>query len=279
MLPQLAVCTEVILAALGLDLSGAHAKVARARTHVQTLYGESERVLQNRSPYSIEVGDFDHDTGWISAYLLIRPLPEPHLSAVVGDAFHNLRCALDYIVSELTFHSCPPLDPFRLTFPVYVDGPAFARYRAKCLGDLPQEALDLMDRLQPYHLQPKPRASPLWHVYRFSNADKHRQLAAFLVPITAHGLELSHDGRLVERWEAPDAFNDIWSGRNKSEIARFRFAEPYPTYVHYGGPLDAVPCWRVDPLPTETEGLVLGTTAIDECCESIGTAVELFEQL
>ncbi len=86
---------------LHLDLSSSRAKLARASEHLDVFEREGAAALKERNPCSFHVGDINRDTGWVSIYLEVRELREPHLGVILGDVMHNLRCALDYIVTAL----------------------------------------------------------------------------------------------------------------------------------------------------------------------------------
>lgn len=207
-----------------LDLAASAAKVARAFEHLAVLEREIPESVMDRGPYAIRFSAVDPGTGWCSMSLVPESAARPYLSVAFGDVVHNLRCALDYIVTALADASGVPITT-QHQFPIYASRQQYsqkvgtvreARQRGP-LGGL-VHGLALMEQLQPYRLEPEPRTDPLWHVHRFSNADKHREVAGFL-GIPAGSVQIAYEG-IVAETEA---------GRDLQLVTRPRVRHlPYP---------------------------------------------------
>ena len=132
-------------------------------------------------------------------------------------------------------------------------------------------------RLQPYHLQPDPRGHPLWHLHRFSNADKHRQLSTYW-PVPMDGrcsVSLNTDGVCVESHLTPPS---EWEPDTEKEIIRYRFARPYPTYMKAEANLDLMVHFGTAAFGNELEH-VIEAGVVSEIRHQVSTAIELFEEL
>ncbi|HUZ85433.1 MAG TPA: hypothetical protein VNF26_00615 [Candidatus Baltobacterales bacterium] len=218
---------------LGLNLSSCDAKLARARLHLDALKRETDRVLNERNPYTIHIGPIHVKSGWCSVLLTPRDFTEYGLGVIVGDLIHNLRSALDYIVTGLVVASGATLTN-RHEFPIFTDpgdyakkvGSATVARRGGPLDGV-THGLAEIERLQPYHRQPQADSGPLFCVQRFSNADKHREISAYMPMLGNVKWRLLTVGRIIEQWH-PTSFPP-WEPDREFVLGRVRFAEPYPT--------------------------------------------------
>src|ERR1035438_3957568 len=167
---------------VGLDLSPSAAKLARAKDHLEALERELPAEVEKNGPYAVRFSPVDPATGWCEVSLVPNDTGKPRLSVVVGDLVHNLRCALDYIITALVDASGAKLTT-RHQFPIFRTEAGYLD-RVLKWKDCPLQGIihgvTLIRELQPLKLQPNPRADPLWHVHRFNNAGKHREPLAFL---------------------------------------------------------------------------------------------------
>lgn len=148
-------------------LFGAYERLARADHHIEDMV-----VLQDEA-----LDDFEHLVGtreYDSDDPFIEPWPIPLMfSVLLGDAIHNLRCALDYLAYELVEESSdssavPARDR---QFPICTS-PSDFNSATKKAGLVPHREL-----LRPY--QPFPALSDnqwLLCLRALSNRDKHRML-------------------------------------------------------------------------------------------------------
>jgi hypothetical protein len=146
-------------------------KVERAECHVQE-YTDSIRAFLKTDFCKVTI-EVDGDTGNHRIQIDTRTLYPRHLPTIIGDAVHNMKAAIDYIV--VAFVGVKP-DYIRLP-------------TAKCREQV--ESLELFKTIR--HYQPKfadwlldeiqPYAGgkfKIWELSQLDNADKHR----LLVPIT-----------------------------------------------------------------------------------------------
>ncbi len=214
--------------ALGLDLEAADAKLARAREHAATLQRETVEAVKEEPTHAIRFSDVDPQTGWCSITLVPQDVAEPRLSVVLGDVIHNLRCALDYVVTALAEASQARLSSGH-QFPIYLNPADYAtkvgsQTAANTHGPLRKitHGLAVIEAWQPYHRKPDPRVDPLWGVHRFSNADKHRA-PSYYAPIPVGKLQFSYRGILVEK-ELVDEVE--WAPDKEIPVGRIRFDPP-----------------------------------------------------
>ncbi len=156
---------------------GARLKIERANEHINDLYRQS-REFSNTRPYSVLVED-DPETGdSVLKISMDQPTPEKVL-LTVGDAIHNLRSSLDFVMSDIEFETTTTRDP-HTSFPI-----------RQCRDELvnaingglkkkgqwvPKSILDfIVDAVQPYK---GGRGEPLWSLNALDIEDKHRLLIA-----------------------------------------------------------------------------------------------------
>lgn len=155
----------------------------------------------------------------------IRP-PLDEWALIIGDAFHNIRSALDAMAWEFAHLEREPLKPRQVYFPVTADAQKWAA-KAKELESIPDNLLERLRQLQPWF---EPQADGVIHwldvISEVNNDDKHRGSVTAL-PI-AGGIKLQgSDVRLGER-DGEGSF-EIWHNGVDSTlepdtvIARFRF--------------------------------------------------------
>ena len=221
---------------LGLDLSPSYAKAARARVHLESLKEEISRILSERETFSIRQ-TVDLQTGWCSLYLMNADFTkELNLGIIVGDIVHNLRSALDYVITALANASETEISQSH-QFPIFTDEPAYVRAvgastvvnRKGYLKDIIHGLQEIRD-LQPFHEKVNPRLDNLALVHEFSNADKHRIIASY-APLYVDGtIELKHNGLQISEFERV-AKIDAWEPDKEFYYARVRFATPVPTEI------------------------------------------------
>ena len=93
---------------LNLDLSGSVAKIARANEHLEALKAEVEAINRERNPYPVRI-ERKGNSSTYSLMLCAGEFHEPRLGVILGEAIHDLRSALDYIIVALAEKSGAPL--------------------------------------------------------------------------------------------------------------------------------------------------------------------------
>ena len=133
----------------------------------------------------------------------------------------------------------------------------------------------LTDDWQPYHTQPDPRADPLWGIYRFSNADKHREPVAFLAePVGS--LEFGYEGTLVDSEGVPEI--EDWRPDQEYVIGHLRFDPPIARNIHAKSELRLNLRFQTPPFGGDAElSVLLGN--LPGVIEHVATLLDLFGQL
>lgn len=128
-------------------LIGPRIKLARAARHLDELNAVASQYLQGK-PYSIEsVEESNGDSVWRLS--INQPVPL-EWSAIVGDAVHNMRAALDLVVWQLV-EANGNLPSRDTCFPI-ASGPGAQFEQALCRSLLgaDDQAVKLVRRLKPY---------------------------------------------------------------------------------------------------------------------------------
>ena len=189
---------------LSLDLSSSYAKIDRAEELLRTFKTEIPLAIGKRHPHSIR-GEIDPQTGWCSVRLRRNNPQEPRLATIMGDYIHNLRSALNYIVTALvdatpgltlgTMHQFPIYDdPTEYASKVWRMGEGVGRGLKASLRASPSSS-----RCSPITLNPTLRL-PLAHLNHFSIADKHREILGYWPDPQPGEIEIDlGGGTVVER--------------------------------------------------------------------------------
>lgn len=159
-----------------LDLRGVFAKLDRAASHIAAL---DKEVAKFRAAHPITT--FAEYEGGRTFLVRVRvaEMPDLRWGVRLGDAIHNLRCALDHAVWELVqrnvragFKSQPKeAQQRRITYPIAYKRKDF--YNSEAVRFLTTRQVAFVRRFQPY-LRPRPEATPFGELGWLSNTDKHR---------------------------------------------------------------------------------------------------------
>jgi len=216
-------------------------------------------------------------------FLIPQNIDKPRFGIIFGDLIHNLRSALNYIVTALADASNVTIDQ-RHQFPIYIERKAYkgevgTAKTPTAKGPLHgiTHGLGLIEQLQSYHQKPDPRADPLWHLHRFSNADKHRNVAArATIPRDDIPLQIRYNGTLVDRRDVPEIIE--WEFDKEFKVADLRFDPPIAHNLRTEGPLGVRVLFRTPPFRSE-HGLGIDMAATMEMCVRVRLIVEQFETL
>ena len=191
--------------------SSCRAKIARADEHLKALYGETD-AWGELDPFRI-VRQSNADGSEHLFSLSIERQPDIWRWAVLlGDALHNLRCALDHIVYMLAINQTgkdPPDDDARLMFPICSDPTYFAKGSTQGrIAALNCPTRAAIEKAQPYNrLKPGQWFAPLWWLAQLNDIDKHR--LANLSVLAAHPDEIAVDAE-------PGTFRALWNQGKRS---------------------------------------------------------------
>ncbi len=221
------------------SLDGVRAKLSRAKEHLDVLDEEWEKFLrQEPCPYRFLIDE--HPIGRYNKISVYMREPVPlRLSTILGDAFHNLRSALDLLAHELV--RAGGSAPSRTTaFPIYDSEREFlsrVEFRRRS-DDRPgplhgiepgSEIWAFVKEMQPY--QGGDCAKQLSTLRQLSNADKHRTLlvtGAFPEPHDLAGLiHWKPEARLVRHEFLLRPGEPLMHG---AEVAHLEFDYPNGPY-------------------------------------------------
>jgi hypothetical protein len=169
-------------------------KVQRAEYHFEDLKRDLHPCV-NEARYKLVAADARpkcHEHGGICWDYMLRmeTQPDSSLAVIAGDILFNLRSALDHIAVALV----PSQRRSKASFPIESEPIWERKYRRFVVRDaerrrrfrdatkgMPEPAVALIKRLQPYHgIADGVDQDVLYQLSRLNNADKHRQLVVFL---------------------------------------------------------------------------------------------------
>src|SRR5665213_1952615 len=130
-----------------------HHKLSRAEKHIDDLDAEIRSFLDG-SPYRLTsqfIPNGDGTATWErKAEISGQGWVGGTVAFPLGDAVHNMRAALDYIVAYLwACAGCPPMKT-RTEFPVYLKRSDFKKSGRGKISGLPPRAQAVIQGLQPY---------------------------------------------------------------------------------------------------------------------------------
>jgi hypothetical protein len=147
-------------------LDGAQLKLARATRHLDELRDVVRKYLDS-GPY--RVLRREDDSGDLVYSLQIVEAIPAEWGAVVGDAVHNLRSALDLLAWQLV--KSGGVQPTKVTFfPISRTSTDFEHALKRCLRGAPPSALRFVRRLRPY----SGGNDKLVRLHTLDIVDKHR---------------------------------------------------------------------------------------------------------
>lgn len=210
-------------------LDGPTEKLGRAKVHLDILRREAEEF--SRRGYDNTKGYLDSKDGSYVFDIEWATRIDYGLSLLVGDATHNMRCALDHLA--YLFH---PTD--WTEFPVYID-PTHKDLARKLKWFPDNGARAYIEELQPYKRTYRARIIEVLHdLDRF---DKHRFLlltpGRLVIPNThiKPTLRRLDDGHVELRFASP----------TQADIQRYEAFQPEPAF---GVGLSAKPAGEVIPM-------------------------------
>lgn len=146
------------------------AKVERAESHMAEL-AEMDRAYRSVQ-CSLAITE-DAESG-ISHFTFIMPSPPSTVPTIVGDCLNNLRSSLDHLIWQIVASNDIAQPSKENMFPICMSEGAFSgQIRGNRLRGVPQDAIDQIERLQPYVGQ---HNSLLALLSKLCNMDKHQDL-------------------------------------------------------------------------------------------------------
>lgn len=171
-------------------------KIFRADKHIRDFEEDCEKT-KRQFINSISFKD-DEKTGDRSYYLGNAGFIDDMISLVVGDALHNLRCALDHLAHHLVRIGTKSPGPFDdVCFPI---GNTLTNYEdrlRKIIGRLEKCAVGRINAIEPYK---GGKGHDLWILRRLDDVDKHR------VKLSANCTNLFHTMPPSQRKDIAEKF-------------------------------------------------------------------------
>lgn len=214
------------------DLSGAFAKLARAKHHTDEFNAQGFEWLTATVPKDkpgivqrFEPSDHDPAEGVViySIADLQLPLAPIELSLVFGDALTNYRAVLDYIAWQA---AVSPSDPKQVWFPILDD---HAKFPTAIKGRIP--GIDpthraIIERYQPYKWGSQKTTHPLAMLNRLVTHDKHRALRLMAVAGTQVKVNV------------PESFPNFRVTHREGKLSPFEFEPGTDILRIYGRKID-----------------------------------------
>ncbi len=145
-------------------------KVVRAKEHLATITADVHAYLALK-PYGVGTKRAPETGRMIYFVANVHPTPL-RISATIGDAIHNLRCALDHLAYQLILVGTGKQPSSRVYFPIADDRTKYLEQRRRQFKGATQAAIATLDGLEPY----KGGNDLLWCLHKLNNVDKHRVL-------------------------------------------------------------------------------------------------------
>jgi hypothetical protein len=158
------------------DLGSVQAKLHRAHDHLELLHSEIDAFL-SRKPYELVVETNPKHTE-IYAVVKERERVPMAWSILVGEIVHNLRSALDHVVSQVVVRRTGLPPSTRTTrFPIFLSADDYRATRGEkvWLRGVGSGGRAIIKAAQPFETG-EGAASPLWHLHELSNWDKRRAI-------------------------------------------------------------------------------------------------------
>jgi hypothetical protein len=176
------------------SLDGPLAKLRRAHTHLEQLYGElNAYTAEERHRVAIEMSDEGAERLYTMRVEVLEPLDNPGWGLLVGDFAHNLRGSLDHLVWQLVLLN--GRQPSKANqFPIAKDRDRYwvgtkekQSVRERTLAGVAEAHRQRIDAVQPFCAPVVDGLYPDFHVLevlaRLSNTDKHQLITSALVNI------------------------------------------------------------------------------------------------
>lgn len=222
---------------MALDTASCTAKIARAQKHAETFERQVRAWIKER-PYTLVAHTNTEGTRHSTFLRVKKPHDGMRWSLLAGDAFHNLRSALDHLVYAIAAHQLSAAElaevSKKLAFPICNTPNDFNSKRHR-IASLSVDVRAEIEAMQPYH-RPHPELPPPLSVLRdLDDIDKHRSLHVVLnQSIKGHFKNIN--------WTAPPGTGpviaQVYTGELKdgAEVAALVTPIPAPDmHYHYLG--------------------------------------------
>ena len=155
------------------------AKVGRAKEHLDALKSSIESATVGGECYVV-VKEANPDAGeYVFRIRINKQPPITEWSLLIGDCLHNTRSALDHLFWALLLKKNTgglTKGTSDATFPITREWATFNGRKKKLEGWVGQQALAMLEGLQPYKSAGGWNKSPLMFLHDFDITDKHKLL-------------------------------------------------------------------------------------------------------
>jgi hypothetical protein len=168
------------------------ARLDRAEEHLKSLDDALRRFLKKR-PYKFLPPEDHPEIKQIWYRAQVKDQIPIECSAMVGDAVHNMRAALDNLVYALAIEKSaqdPPPHDGAIAFPI-LDDPKFWKPDSHKIGAIDCRAKAIIESMQPYHRRHDFRNHPLCVLQNLDNIDKHRFLHIVGMAVSSADVDFS----------------------------------------------------------------------------------------
>jgi hypothetical protein len=174
-------------------LLGLLVKTERAKKHINDLYS-AIRTFCESDPYPVIIEDDPQTGDRVFRVRESRAVPAV-ISAMLGDAIHNLRSVLDYLAWQLVLanHDTPGN---WTAYPIFESVEKYESHKAGKVKGMSDVAVEMIDATKPY----QGGTDDLWRLHRLDNIDKHR----LLITIGVVCPEMAIDFTALARHAYPD---------------------------------------------------------------------------
>ncbi len=199
------------------DLSGVLVRIDRAKTHLNDFDIQASPIIracqdgitrerdEQRSEYIFRLGPV--------------PIIQPVMSAILGDAIHNLRVALDYLAWQLVLATGKEPPNENTSFPILITSPTpnrYGRVRLNISPGISKDAGRILDEVQPYK-RTKPAHHDLAVLDKLDIRDKHHELLVAIIGVKSPSIGWFGDFELT-------AFN-AGPYQDGSHVCRFAYSD------------------------------------------------------
>lgn len=201
------------------DYSSARLKIERAQAHIREVDFLIHTYLRRRAYRIAQKTDFD--TGKFGFEIALNEMPPIEISAFLGDAIHNLRTALDHLISAVVAEEGGNLESSY--FPFARDREDIEKMIARRAKDASEEAKQICREMQPY-----PGGNDaLYGLHKADITDKHQSL----IVASAIG---NFQYRLLPRSTGPD----VTVQTNISYLSKEAYFVPSPEGREFEHPFE-----------------------------------------
>jgi hypothetical protein len=169
---------------------GIRLKIERAKQHIRDLDAAISAFLRDH-PYTLgakphPMSQIRHTTLYVAE---VKAVPDD-ISLIIGDAIHNLRSALDYLMWQLV-EAAGGTPGKSIYFPISETAQQYqSTIGNREIQKISPSALDIIESVQPYVTHDQ----TLWLIHQLDIVDKHRLLLTIVAAMDKWGVEFATKG-------------------------------------------------------------------------------------